>query len=202
LASSSLHVAYDRGIRRRTVHAMKHGMRRRRGPAKKLAPSMSPEFVCPHNYTEEEALQLEIDCGSCTGANDLVNDRCLTGVMNVIAAGAVPEAIILKRFIHKRYRGDAVRLAALVARELATLNRAIASAETPSDKKCRTCASSKELVMLAMKRRLLASPTKYMPGKGTDRSKLVEELTVVSCPMARKCIDEALAVSVLLSGVE
>jgi hypothetical protein len=181
---------------------MLHGMRHRQGPAKKLAPNKSPESVCPHNYTEEDALQLEIDCGSCTGANDLMNNRCLTGVMNIIAAGAVPEAIILKRFIHKRYRGDAVRLAALAARELATLNRAIASAETPSDKKCRTCPSSKELAMIAMRRRLLSSPIKYMPGKGADPSQLAEELTVQGCPMARRCVDEALAVSVLLSGGE
>lgn len=123
-------------------------------------------------------------------------------MMNIIAAGAVPEAIILKRFIHKRYRGDAVKMAALAARELATLNRAIASAETPSDKKCRTCPSSKELAMVAMRRKLLASPTKYMPGGGADPAELAKELTAEGCPMARRCVVEALAVSVLLSGVE
>jgi len=163
---------------------------------------MSPESVCPHNYTEEEALQLEIDCGSCAGANDLMNNRCLTGVMNIIAAGAEPEAIILKRFIHKRYRGEAVKIAALAARELATLNRAIASVEPPSDRKCRTCPSSKELAMVAMRRRLLSNPTKYMPEVGADPSQLAEELTVNGCPMTRRCVAEALAVSVLLSGVE
>ena len=181
---------------------MFHGMRHRQGPAKKLAPSVSPESVCPHKYTEEEALQLEIDCSSCAGANDLMSNRCLTGVMNIIAAGAAPVAIILKRFIHKRYRGVAVKLAALAARELATLNRAIASAETPSDKKCRTCPSSKEQVMIALRRRLLASPIKYVPGNGVDRSKLADELTIEECQTSRRCVDEALAVSVLLSGVE
>ncbi len=181
---------------------MPRGMRRRQGPAKKLAPSMSPESVCPHNYTEEEALQLEIDCSSCAGANDLMNNRCLTGAMNIIAAGAVPEAIILKRFIHKRYRGETVRLAGLAARELATLNRAIASAETPSDRKCRTCQSSKELALTAMRRRLLSNPIGYMPGKESNPSELAEGLLVEGCPKTRKCVDDALAVSVLLSGGE
>lgn len=177
-------------------------MRRRQGPAKKLAPSMNPESVCPHNYSEEEALQLEIDCGSCAGANDLMNNRCLTGVMRIIAVGAEPEAIILKRFIHKRYRGEAVRLAALAASELATLNRAIASAEIPSDKKCRTCPCSKEKTMLALRRKLLSGPTSYFLGKGKEDSNLVEELIVEGCPKARGCVADALTVSVLMSGAD
>jgi hypothetical protein len=159
-------------------------------------------MTCPHIYTEEEALQLEIDCSSCAGANDLLNNRCLAGVMQIIAARAAPEAIILKRFIHKRYRGETVRLAALAARELATLNRAIASSEPPSDRKCRTCPSSKGLAMVAMRRRLVSNPIKYMPGEGDNLSEYSGGLIVEGCPKSRKCVDEAIAVSVILSGVE
>jgi hypothetical protein len=114
----------------------------------------------------------------------------------------VPEAVILKRFIHKRYRGEAVRLAALAARELASLNRAIASAETPSDRKCRTCPSSKELAMVAMRRKLISNPAKYFPRDKAILSEVVAELMAGGCPKARTCVDEALAVSVLFSGVE
>ncbi len=142
-------------------------MKHLQGPTKKLIPSISPENRCPHQYGEDEGLQLEIDCSECQGAQDLANSRCVSGILNVMMTGAVPTAIILKRFIHKRYRGESIGPLALVASELSALNRAIASAEKPSDKRCRTCGASRERVLMAMKRRLLENPTEYLPSPVT-----------------------------------
>jgi hypothetical protein len=176
-------------------------MKHRQGPTKKLIPSLSPENRCPHEYSEDEGLQLEIDCSACQGAQDLTNSRCISGILNVMVTGAVPTAIILKRLIHKRYRGEAIGPVALVASELSALNRAIASAEKPSDKRCRTCSASRERVLTAMKHRLLENPAEYLP----DHKNMAAELTSMfrsdQCGDSVKCIENALSTSIVQSEV-
>ncbi len=175
-------------------------MKHRKGPTKKLIPSISLDNCCPHEYSEDEGLQLEIDCSACQGAQDLTNSRCVSGILNVLVTGAVPRAVILKRFIHKRYRGESVESVALVASELSALNRAIASAEKPSDKRCRTCSASRERILMAMKRRLLENPAGYLPGHRNMAAELASRFRSDQCSDSDKCIENALSTSVV--GIE
>lgn len=176
-------------------------MKRRQGPTKKLIPSISPENCCPHEYSEDEGLQLEIDCSACQGAQDLTNSRCVSGILNVMVTGAVPAAIILKRLIHKRYRGESIGSVALVAAELSALNRAIASVERPSDKRCRTCSASRERILAAMKHRLLENPAQYLPGHKNMAAELISAFRSNQCVDSIKCIENALSTSIVHSEV-
>src|SRR4030065_369296 len=114
-------------------------MRHQQGPTKRMAPSASPETCCSHEYLEDDDLVLSIDCNACAGAHDLSNQRCYAGVLNILASGAQPDSIVLRRYIDKRYRGEAVKAAALAASERASPRRGIAALEPPSDRRCRTC---------------------------------------------------------------
>ncbi len=168
-------------------------MRHRQGPTKQLAPSINPETKCPHEYIEDEGLQLEIDCSSCAGAHDLSNGKCLTGVLNVMATGAVPEAIVLRRFIHKRYRGEAIRLAATLASELASLNRAITSQEPPSDRRCRTCPVGADRVLRTLKRRLLDNPETYHAQRTAVAAELRAKAGGQTCERPMRCLETTLS---------
>jgi len=175
-------------------------MRHRGGPSKRFAPSIKPESSCPHKYTEEDGLQLEIDCVDCAGAHDLSNSKCLAGVTTVVSGGAVPETVILKRFTHKRYRKDLVKLVAAAACELASLNRALASSDPMSDRECRTCSSSRQQVILAMKRRLLEDPRAYVQAGATllDEFRLARATT--SCARAGACVESGFSASTIFGG--
>lgn len=172
----------------------------RRGPSKKLAPTIGPDSGCPHCYTEDEGLQLEIDCSQCNGAHDLSNNKCLSAVLNVLAGGAQPEAIILKRFMHKRYRGEAVDVASAASSALASLNRAIISAPRPSDRRCRTCAASKDQLLTTIKRLLLDDPLEYVSDSSGLVARLRDGISHVSCGDADSCLEAALKAAETLSG--
>ena len=175
-------------------------MKRPSGPTKMLAPTIAPDSSCPHSYSDEEGVQLEIECSECAGAHDLENSKCFTGIMNVMIAGAEPEAIILKRFIHKRYRGEVVRRAAFAASELAALNRAMVAAEPPSDKRCRTCTASTERIVIAMKQRLLENPFEYASSRMTIVKDIERAAFAHACENARSCVDKGLRMSMLGRG--
>lgn len=167
------------------------------GPTKKLAPTIAPDARCPHTFSEDNGIQLEIDCSQCAGAHDLRNSKCLTGVVNVMSLGAEPEVIILKRFIHKRYRGEFVRQVVSAATELAALNRALASSEPPSDKHCRTCTVSMEHVIAAMRRKLIENPAIYVSSAESAFSDIETKALSHACAKARACIDKGLSFSTL-----
>jgi hypothetical protein len=177
-------------------------MRRREGPSKRLAPCIKPESSCPHRFSEDEGLQLEVECIDCAGAHDLSNGQCMAGVITVVSGGAVPDSVILKRFTHKRYRRDAVRIVAAAANELAALNRALASVETPSDKVCRTCPSSRQQVILLMKRRLLEDPVSYVKNGSAMLEELRRPHASISCARASACVESGLSVSMILGDCE
>lgn len=172
-------------------------MKHAKGPTKKLAPMIAPEVVCPHTFSDDEGVQLEVSCTECAGAHDLQNSKCLAGIVNLMSAGAEPETIILKRFTHKRYRGEDVRLVAVAAAELAALNRALVSAEPPSDKKCRTCSASIEQIVGTLKRMLLGNPAEYL----SSRDRIIENqelvISTISCASARACLAKGLSTSTL-----
>ncbi|MGQ9588036.1 MAG: hypothetical protein ACUVT7_06630 [Thermoplasmata archaeon] len=159
---------------------------------------MSPEMACTHVYVEDDGLQLEIDCSMCQGAHDLSNPRCYAGVLNAMVSGAVPDAIILKRYMHKRYRQDAVAQAAIAAAELATLNRAIASVERASDKRCRTCSASKENVLRTMKSRLMEDPGAYLMKTHRVLDEVRAKNETNHCDRSKKCVESAFSASTLL----
>jgi len=172
-------------------------MRHHQGPTKKLIPTMNPETVCTHVFVEDDGLQLEIDCSICQGAHDLSNPRCCAGVLNAMVSGAVPDTIILKRYMHKRYRHEAVAHVAAAAAELATLNRAISSIERPSDKRCRTCSASKENTLRTMKRKLMEDPDTYL----LKTYKVLDEIRAKNdtdhCDQAKKCLESGVSTSTL-----
>jgi hypothetical protein len=124
----------------------------------------------------------------------------MVGVMNVVSAGAVPETVILRRFTHKRYRKDVVKVVAAAAIELAALNRAIASTDPLSDKGCRTCISSRQQVVSAMKRRLLEDPRMYMMGSATTADELRLAHSTPSCARSSACIEAGFSASTILGG--
>jgi hypothetical protein len=175
-------------------------MRHQGGPTKKLAPTIDPTVSCPHSYVEDEVVQLEVDCLECAGAHDLMNPRCMIGVVNVVSGGVVPEIVILKRFTHKRYRRDAVNLVAMAATELSALNRALAAPDNASDRRCRTCFASRHQVISGMKRRLVEDPREYL----LSCRRVVDEIrhthSVSTCERAGTCIDSGIAASTILTG--
>jgi hypothetical protein len=172
-----------------------------RGPTKKLAPAVSPETACPHEYREDEGLQLEIDCMDCPGANDLTNNRCLSGILNIISRSARPDAIVLKRFMEKRYRGAELEWIGWLAHELAVYTRAMNSTDRPSDRRCRTCPASKDRVLPTMKRMLLEDPRGYRARWSAMADDLRSNCRSVSCAESQKCLDETLCIVNLSGGI-
>jgi hypothetical protein len=175
-------------------------MKQREGPTKRFAPTLSADTCCPHSFGEDEGVQLEINCEECAGAHDLTNTRCLIGVVNVVSGGVAPETIILKRFTHKRYRKDSVRLVSAAAVELSALNRALSAPDPMSDKTCRTCPASGRQIVQSLKRCLLTNPRSYILHP-EDTMELIRQVRgTVACERVSACVDAGLSVSVFAGG--
>lgn len=166
-----------------------------RGPTKKLAPTVDSETSCPHSFNDEDGFELEIDCQECPGASDLHNKRCASGMVHILATGARPESIVLKRYIHKRFRGGQVGLLCAAAEELCALDRAISAAEPPSDKECRTCVARATRVIAAMRARLLDDPADYFERATELSDRLRSKAMATTCARASSCLDETMSVS-------
>ena len=160
---------------------------------KKLVPTISREQACPHTYQEEDELRLEIDCTSCPGPQDVANRRCMTGMINILCSEAVPQTLILKRHIHKRYREAVLETTFRAANRLSVLNRAISNTEGASDTRCRTCRVSVPNTAAFLRHALLDDPVGYIERQAA----LVEEARArtkgIGCERARDCAEEALA---------
>lgn len=175
-------------------------MRQSCGPTKRLAPTLAPGTCCPHEFTGSEGLQLEVDCESCGGAQDLLNRRCMVGIISIVARGAVPDTIMLKRFMHKRYRNEEVRVVAVAAAELSALTRAYACASTPSDRKCRTCACSPKRLVGELRMKLLGDPVQYVRDRRQVESMLSDAVAESGCERSRECARQACSGSIMLTG--
>jgi hypothetical protein len=177
-------------------------MKRRKGPTKKLAPANTPEHACPHEYREDEGLQLEIDCATCKGAHDLASRQCLAGVMNALVAASPPEAIVLRRYTDKRYRGEIVQVLISCASELASLNRLLISRSSVSDRRCRTCHASRTNVVTDARQALLENPIAYLRERPSVLREIRERMLAASgrCADAPHCLEEILADIGLRSG--
>lgn len=165
-----------------------------------MIPSISSEKSCPHRYSEEEGLQLEIDCLECPGPQDLGNSKCLAGVVNVLVGGAVPESIVLRGYTHKRYRGDTLALATRAALVLARVNRAISSNERPSDRRCRTCPASMEQIMVTIKRQILGRPEECLHHPESIMSEIQGRASGLDCQNSAACVNRGIAVGLAMSG--
>lgn len=169
-------------------------MRHRTGPSKKLAPTSRPEAACPHEFVHDEGVQLEIDCDSCAGAHDLLARNCLVGAVNAAALGPQLDTIILRRMIHKRYRGEVVQLVISLGRQLSALNRAIASTPQPALKDCRTCSARRDRVLSKVRSMMLEDPASWNPDRilsGMSAGMLAPN---TSCARAGECVKRALEV--------
>ena len=169
-----------------------------RGARKTLVPAMDSDTPCPHRYSEDEGLVLEVDCRECQGAYDLSNDRCMTGIITILSAGPVPESVVLKRFIHRRYRGDAISTLAAMAAELSALNRASASMTPPSDRRCRTCAVSTSRIVADLRSALIDRPASYMTEQITISSDARASSKEHACDRAIRCAEKGLAFSTMV----
>lgn len=130
----------------------------------------------------------------CNGAHDLANRKCLAGIINALAATSMPEAIVLKRYTHKRYRGEAIAWIVACAAELASLNRALTTSSELSDKVCRTCPASAIAVLGNVKRAMLEDPATYTTQSAEILKDIREKMIAAAgkCSDAVQCIDDIL----------
>lgn len=169
------------------------------GGRKKLVPRMDLEAMCPHAFTEEDGLQLEVDCEDCPGAQDLANRRCAAGILHIFSSEAAPSTVVLKRHLHKRYRGAHVSELAAASRTLSTLDRKIRSARAPSDDRCRTCSASEHRLARVLRSELLDDPQGFVADRDGVLARAVAGVSSATCAGAAECLARA---SLLIGGLE
>lgn len=166
---------------------------RRQGGRKKLVPAMDRELKCPHTYCEEEELRLEIDCSACAGDQDMLNRRCMSGIVQILSSEAVPQTVVLKRHIHKRYRESALLTARGASQELAALTRTKAVLEPASDRRCQTCRASMSNVAGSLRRMLLDDPIAYMNNASAVARRVRETARPANCHKGLECVETSLS---------
>ena len=154
---------------------------------------MDRELKCPHTYCEEEELRLEIDCSACPGDQDMENRRCMSGIVQILASEAVPQTVILKRHIHKRYREPALLDACEAARELAVLTRTKAILEPASDRRCQTCSASTPNVAGNLRSMLLDDPIAYMKDASAVSKRVRTAAGPANCNKGPECVEASLS---------
>ncbi|MGB2826104.1 MAG: hypothetical protein WBC49_05660 [Thermoplasmata archaeon] len=168
---------------------------RRQGGRKKLVPAMDRELKCPHTYCEEEELRLEIDCSACPGDQDIRNRRCMSGIVQILSSEAVPQTVILKRHIHKRYRESSLVPAREAARELAVLTRTKTLLEPASDRRCQTCSASTSNVAGNLRYMLLDDPITYMKDASAIARRVRATAGPANCDKGPGCVETSLSPS-------
>ncbi|UCE44782.1 MAG: hypothetical protein JSU93_05120 [Methanobacteriota archaeon] len=155
---------------------------------KTLVPALSREMKCPHSYNDDEELSLDVECEGCPGSQDLSNDRCLTGILQILASEAEPEVLMLKRYIHRRYRESRLAPVLAAASELAALNRALSTRPEPSDGRCLTCPASMHRLADGLRNELLERPVEFMNDRSRAIDNIKKGLGGVKCARARACV--------------
>lgn len=157
-------------------------------PSKKLVPCLDADRTCDHRFVEDEGMTLEVDCRDCSGAQSIDNARCAAGIVNVLASGVVPEAVVLRRYIDVRYRSERIWGLRSAAASLAALRRLGEQPNEPSDKRCRTCPASRGRLASEMVRRVRADPVSFSESRASLSDVLARELSSVACPRLRGCV--------------
>ena len=158
---------------------------------KKLVPVLSCEAKCPHKYSDDNELCLDVDCSDCQGAQDLENNRCLAGILQILSSEAKPDTLILRRHIHRRYRGPCLSTLMNVASDLASMNRALSMKPVLSDKECQTCEASAPKLLGRIRRELLEDPSSFLEGTAVIMNRVSEDLAVIDCERVSACVARA-----------
>ncbi|MGD9962436.1 MAG: hypothetical protein AB7S97_00830 [Thermoplasmata archaeon] len=157
-------------------------------PSKKMVPSLSNDRKCEHRFTEGDSMTLEVDCGDCSGGQSIENPKCASGITNILALGVIPDAVVLKRHIHVRYRSDRITRLCESASALAALRRLEAQPAEPSDRRCRTCPASRQRLASEVIRRIQADPVSFGPSRKALSDMLASEYAATGCPRLSECI--------------
>jgi hypothetical protein len=158
---------------------------------KQLVPALSSEVKCPHEYRNDDELRLEVECDDCPGPQDLTNNRCLAGLLQILCSEAMPNTIILKRHIHRRYRESTLLPVFETALELAAMNRALSTRPEPSDKRCLTCEASTAKQVHRIRRELLDNPVEFIADRQGAISRARRRTENIDCARAHACSERA-----------
>mgnify|MGYP001024441132 FL=1 len=158
------------------------------GPSKKLVPSLSHDRTCAHRFAEDDAMTLEIDCSDCSGAQSIDNPRCAAGIVNILALGVVPDEVVLKRYIHVRYRSERFGRLREAAGSLAAVRRIEEQQDAPSDRRCRTCPASRHRLASDIVRAIRTDPVSFCASRSSLSDRLAKDLESVDCPRLGQCI--------------
>ncbi len=162
---------------------------------KQLIPALNSEVKCPHEYRNDDELRLEVECGDCHGAQDLMNNRCLAGILQILCSEATPNTIILKRHIHRRYRESALLPVFEASLELAAMNRALQARNEPSDRRCLTCEASTARLVGRMRNALLDNPAGFIADRHGVTAEIRARAGDVECASAPACAKRAIGVT-------
>lgn len=141
---------------------------------------------CEHSFVDDATL--EVDCSRCSGAQSMENPKCASGIMNILASGLVPEAVVLRRYTHVRYRSDRIVALCESASALAALRRLQSQADAPSDDQCLTCPASTRLLVPEVIRRLQADPLRFCHSRDSLSDGLASERSAVRCHRLSRCV--------------
>jgi hypothetical protein len=117
----------------------------------------------------------------------------MSGIVQILSSEAVPQTVILKRHIHKRYREPALLAACEAAQELAVLTRAKAIQEPASDRRCQTCSASTPNVAGNLRHMLLDDPIAYMKDFSAASRRLRTATRPANCNRGPECVEASLS---------
>ena len=164
----------------------------RMGGRKKLVPVETSEAKCRHEFVDEDELRLEVECESCHGPQDLGNNRCLRGILQILCSGTRPNVLVLKRRIHKRYREGPLALVFEAASGLETMNRCLSVSDVLSDKRCQTCQASMPWIIGALRRSFLDDPLGFVADPESALDRTIGRVAVTNCGRASDCVQQAI----------
>ena len=119
----------------------------------------------------------------------------MSGIVQILSSEAVPQTVILKRHIHKRYRESALLPAREAARELAVLTRTKTFMEPASDRKCQTCSASMSNIAGNLRYMLLDDPIAYMRDASEIARRVRATVGPANCDKGPECVETSLSQS-------
>ena len=117
----------------------------------------------------------------------------MSGIVQILSSEAVPQTVILKRHIHKRYRESALLAAREAARELAVLTRTKTILESASDRRCQTCSASASSIAGDLRHMLLDDPIAYMKDASAVARRVRAAKRPANCDKGPECVETSLS---------
>jgi hypothetical protein len=171
-------------------------------PSKKMVPTLSDDRTCSHRYNEGEGMTVEVDCSQCSGGQSIENQKCASGIVNILASGIMPDAVVLKRFTHVRYRADSVSELFESASALASLRRLEGRPEESSDGECQTCPASRRLLASEVVRRIRSNPMSFRHVRESLSDTLISQFSSVACPGLAGCVAQVVWAGAIRRGAD